>query len=355
MEDILFTQKYYFYLIAFFIVIILFSLFSYLKQDNVKMIPVIVFLFSLLSIIYIGNRDYNVGVDTIRYKRAFDFYKDRLNFEIRKDLFYDMLSFVFAKLSNFSGLLVFCAFVYISAAVVGLKKIFGVNSFLPLLIFLISPYFIANGISAIRSGVAASLFLFGLGIVYEKNSFKKAMPWFAVGVLFHVSMIVPLIFFIISRYYQNTKMIFLIWIGSIFLGFLKINVIIEIVDFIGIFESRIGDYAVNEGERNFWTNFLIFGFGPVVFAIYNILYLKYNDPFYKWLVNSYMFIHIPYIILIESEYGLRLGYLAEFMLPILLMYPLLINSKLNFRLVRFKLSIVIFGLFLIKAYKILIV
>lgn len=83
--------------------------------------------------------------------------------------------------------------------------------------------------------------------------------------------------------------------------------------------------------------------------------LKYKNDFYTLLVNSYILIHIPYLILINTEFASRLGYLAEFMMPILLMFPLLVDPVIKIRYVYFKLSLIIFLIFMIKAYKILIV
>src|SRR5690606_13385705 len=225
---------------------------------------------------------------------------------IRKDVFYDFLSYSFAKLLGFQELLVFCAFLYVFGAYYGLKKIFKENLYLPFIVFLISPYFFTSGINVMRSGVAASLFLVGLGMYYDKRKFFLTFFCFFVSVLFHISMFVPLMFFILARYLKNTKVIFIAWLLSIVVGMLNINIVRVVVESIVVLEDRVGDYVINEGERSFWTNFAIFGAFPVLFAIYNVLVLKYKHDFYIWLLNGYMLIHMPYIMLLNSEYALRL-------------------------------------------------
>lgn len=354
MEQLLFTKEYYYYLIALILLLIPVSLLSYQKKSLTQFINAIVLLFAIFTAFYIGNRDINIGPDTIRYQNSFLQYKDADEFVSRKDYFYDFLSFILEKILTFQQFLIFCAFIYIFGFWYGLKKIFKKDYYIPFLIFLISPYFIANGISAIRSGIAASLFIVAISVYYKQKNLKKAVIWMVVSVLFHLSMMVPMLFFLIAKYFNKTKIIFLCWLFSILLGALNINVIIVLVENLGLFEERVGFYAENEGERNFWLNFAIFGFFPVVFSVYNVLILKYKNEFYTWILNAYMLIHIPYIILLNSEYGLRLGYLAEFMMPILLAFPILIDSKIKIKFVRFKLTIILLIIFMIKAYKILI-
>lgn len=355
MADFLYIQEYYYYLIAFICALILLSFHSHTGRNPRIMIDILVTFFAAFTVYYFGSREVNIGVDTIRYEKAFSFYENIGEFEIRKDPFYDYLTFIFAQTFNFQALLLFCAFLYVFGALYAFKKIFKANYFLPFLVFLVYPYFIAWGVNVMRSGVAASLFLVGLGVYYDKGKKSKVTFWFLLSVLFHISMFVPLLFFFLTRFLKNTKVIFCAWLFSIVLGVLKINIIARLVNVLGGLASRASNYSQGEGEESSWINFLIFGFFPVVFAVYNIIVKKNKDDFYKWLVNAYMLTHIPYIVLINTQYASRLGYLAEFMMPIILLFPLLVNPEFKIRYYRLKLSSLIFCIFLVKAYKILVV
>lgn len=356
MEEIFFIQKYYYYLTTFICLLTLLLFSGYLSNKLPhRFIKMMATLFALFTVFYIGGRSSDIGTDTARYEQAFRLYESSQRFVIRKDVFYDLLSYGFARLLGFQELLIFCASIYIMGAFYSFKKIFKNDFYLPFIVFLISPYFFTSGINVMRSGVAASLFLVGLGVYYDKRKLTKTAFWFLGSVLFHVSMLVPLFFFVIARYLKNTKIIFVGWLFSIVLGILNINIIQAVIESLGIFESRVGDYAVNEGERNFWVNFGIFGVIPVVFAVFNVLFLKYRDGFYNWLLNGYMLTHIPYIILLNSQFALRLGYLAELMMPILIIFPLVINPKIELRFKNLKIMALLLVVFLIKAYKILII
>jgi len=357
MADLLFIQEYYYYLIVFIWILIFVSVESYSKDKLwTLIIPLFVFPFSFFLVYYIGSRDVNIGVDTVRYESRFRFYESRQDFIIVKDPFYDFLNYLFSKTFGFQALLFFCAFIYIFGALLALRKIFKDNFFLPFLIFLISPYFINSGINVMRSGVAASLFLVGLAVYYKRGRDWKGTLWFIGSILFHASMFVPLFSFFITRYFRDTKKIFLMWLASIALAIAKVNLFTQAIRILELFSDRAGGYAQKgAGDESSWSNFAIFGFFPVIFAIYNLVVLKYKNEFYKWLVNAYMLIHIPYILLIHTQFASRLGYLAEFMMPVILLIPLLVNPVMKIKFVRLKTSLIIFVVFMIKAYKILII
>lgn len=355
MAELLYIKEFYIYLLVFLFITISVSFFTYIeKKSAFKITNFITIAFGFFTVFYLGMRSYDIGIDTKNYRYAFNIIKDQESFSIRKDPFYDFISYLFGKILDFQSLLIFCAFLYVFGALIGLKKIFKENYFLPFLLFLITPYFFQFGINVMRSGVAASVFLVAIGYYYTNDKKWKTIVAFIFSICFHISMLVPLLIFFIARYIKKTKYIFIAWLASIVLGILKINILVGLVSFLSDFTTRLGHYAENEGEQSSWGNFLIFGAFPVLFAVYNIFVLKYKHNFYKWLTNAYMLTHIPYIILINTEFALRLGYLAEFMMPILLLFPMLIEPKIKIKYMRFKLSLILLLIFLIKAYKILI-
>src|SRR5690554_3966675 len=159
MEQFFFIKDFYYYLIIVLSITIVLQIFAYQDKGVKKLINIIFFLFAVFISFYLGNRDLNIGPDTIRYEKAFLFYSNLNNFEISKDFFYDFLSYLLSKALDFNEFLILCAGVYIFGTLYGLKTIFRSNFYIPFLLFFISPYFVANGISAIRSGMAASMFI----------------------------------------------------------------------------------------------------------------------------------------------------------------------------------------------------
>ncbi|MDY3317568.1 EpsG family protein [Riemerella anatipestifer] len=356
MEEILYIQEFYHYTIIFLVVCIIFSWLSYWDGVWKKFLIFSSLVFASFSVYYLGNRDSSIGVDTSNYKYTFYLYEHAESFVFRKDFLFDLLTYLFAKVTEFNYFLMFCAFVYVYGVWYGLRKIFGINLFLAFSIFIIYPYFFQMGINVMRSGMAASIFIVAVGLYYKNQNQWKVIALLMISLLIHLSMLLPLIVFLLTKkLIRNTSIVLSLWLFSILLGSLKINFLPAIVNQFVLLGERFGSYTQINEESNAWSNFIIFGIFPVIFGCYNIFIKKFKDPFYMRLINSYMLIHIPYIVLINSEFSLRLGYLAEFMMPILILYPFVYNPSIQMNLYRFKLSVLFFVIFIIKAYKILIV
>lgn len=353
MQEILYIQEFYYYIIALLLFCMAFSLISYWDSAWRKVINVVVFLFAGFAVYYLGSRESNIGIDTSNYKYTFYLYEYAKAFTFRKDFLFDFLTYIFAKTTTFNNLLIFCAFIYVFGAWYGFRKIFSTNVYLSFLMFIISPYFFQMGINVMRSGMAASLFLVAIGFYYKKQSKWKVILFLVMSLLIHLSMVWPLLMFFVAYFIRKTHFLFLIWLGSIILGLLKIDILSGIISQLGILGERFMIYTKTNEEYGTWSNFLIFGVFPVLFGLYNIFLRNYKEKFYIHLMNAYILIHIPYIILINSEFALRMGYLAEFMMPIILLYPLLVTPSINIKFSKFKLSFLFLILFLIKAYKIL--
>lgn len=351
MDFNLYIKEYYEYLLVFICLLTTLSFFVGINKKNKKLIGLLTIVFSGLMVVYMGGRDLSIGVDTLNYYKGFLTYKGLDHFVIRNDPFFDLITYIFATYFNYRSQLYFCAFLYVFGAWYGLRKLFGHFYYIPFLFFLISPYFVAWGVNVMRNGIAASLFLICIGAYYQKEKKWKVVLWGTMSVLFHISMIVPIIAFVLSYFIKNTKLIFMCWLGAIFLGYVHINIIEIIVGGLdNAFADRADNYISYGGERNGWSNFITFGIIPVLFGVYNVLVAKYDNKFYKWLLNAYLIAHIPYIVLLDTQFALRLGYLAEFMMPILLFFPLLVDSKFKIKFLSFKLSLLILCVFVIKAF-----
>lgn len=356
MEEVLYIKEFYNYTIIFLLLCIMFSFLGYLGDSWNKILKIFILGFAGLAVWYLGSRESSIGVDTYNYKYVFTYiYQDANSFEVRKDPFYDFLSYTFSKFTDFNTFLTFCAFIYVFGAWLGFQKIFKKNAILPFLVFIISPYFFQMGINVMRSGMASSLFLVALGVYYEKNKKWKVGIFLLLSILLHLSMVLPLVVFFIVRYIKKTHFIFLFWLIGLLMNVADINFIAPIISNLGLLGDRFAMYTEEGSGSSGWANFVVFGMMPILIGLYNVFIRKYKDDFYIYLLNAYMLLHIPYIILMKTEFALRIGYLAEFMMPILLVYPFVINPKINIKLIRFKFGVLFFLLFMVKAYKILIV
>lgn len=356
MKEIYFIQGYYYYLLFFLLTTVVVSLISYFDKRRVNnLLSFLLLCFSIFTVFYIGDRNTNIGVDTYNYNLSFNLYKESGTFLIRKDFFFDFFTYSLSKIVDFHIFLKICAFLYVFGAFIGLKKIFKENFYLPFLLFIISPYFFQFGINVMRNGIAASMLLLSISYYYTQDKKWKVLTFVLVALGFHISMIIPVVMFFISKYIKKIEAVFLIWLASIFLSLFKINILSSIAGLILQFSDRIGSYAENTEENSSWGNFLIFGAFPVLLAIYWITQKKFKNSFFLELTKTYMLTHTIYITLINTLFALRFGYLAEFMMPILLFFPLMENPDFRIGYSRVKLSLLILLVFLVKGYKILII
>lgn len=353
MQEIYFIQEYYYYLLFFLLTTVLLSFILFFDKRHVyNLIFFLLTCFSLFTVFYIGGRENTIGVDTYNYNFIFDVYKDSDSFVSRKDFFFDFFTYSISKSVDFYFFLIICAFIYIFGAFVGLKRIFQKDFYLPFLLFLISPYFFQFGINVMRNGIAASLLLITISCYHNGDKKWKVVIYTILALGFHISMIIPIIMFVISKYIKKIEFVFFFWLVSILFGLLNINLIAPLANLMVDFSDRVGSYSENTGERSSWGNFLVFGVTPVLFAMYTIVIAKFKNPFFLALTKTYMLTHTIYIMLINTEYALRFGYLAEFMMPILLFYPLFFNSSFKTSFIHLKVAILLLVVFLIKAYKI---
>lgn len=65
--DLLFIQKYYHYLIIFFLIVIPLIILGYLGKNNKNRGVFVIFMFAFFMTLYIGSRDFYIGVNTLRY------------------------------------------------------------------------------------------------------------------------------------------------------------------------------------------------------------------------------------------------------------------------------------------------
>lgn len=346
-----FIKDYYLFLIFYFALLIFYSLLNDINFNFVRyrLFHVLTIVFTFLVALKIGFRELDIGTDTRNYH--YMYYYNYLS----GDFLYDFLSYLFHKLHlKFEVFMTFCALIYMFATLYACKVVFKYNYFYVYIIFLMYPYFMLFGINGVRNGMAASIFLLGLSQLY-KNKKRQSFFLFICSLLIHLSMLVPALLFLFRKYISNTSLLLLVWLFSILL-LLNVNILYTIVPLIPVIGPRFGSYFaifLNEYDLN---SFLIFGIPPVLFGFYSIYVKKFKEYFYINLLNIYVVIHIFYILSLKTVFAIRIGYLAEFMMLFLIGFPLFSPIVINKnRFLNFKWSVFIFSLFIVKAYKILII
>ena len=183
--------------------------------------------------------------------------------------------------------------------------------------------FVSYGSNTIRAGFGIALLL--MAFCTEKRLFKVLLLIAAVGC--NMPMVIPVAGFLIARYLIRKER----WCEIIWLVFLLISAVTSVVSDIMTLASgldaRAAEFVENDGSdmynAGFRIDFVLYSFIPVVFAKYNLKHLMVDLPIYNNVYRAYLLINALWLLLIRVAFSDRFAYLSWFMIPFLLMYPVL--------------------------------
>src|SRR5690554_1575895 len=204
--------------------------------------------------------------------------------------------------------------------------------FIFLLVSFTSFGFFAYGVNTLRAGFSLSLLLIAL-VYNKKNWIFITLAIFSV--LCHKSMLLPLLAFVITKYYNEPKMFFKFWLFALLISFINIGFISEFIQTnLGSFDERSEGYLSNDSvsryNSGFRVDFIIYSFIPILVGYYYLIKLKIYDEFYIRLFNTYLIANSFWLLVIRMQFTDRMAYLSWFLIPFILLYPLL-KYQLNIK------------------------
>lgn len=336
----IYTQVYYLVLS---IIIILGVLPLFFKPDlesfpkiNLK-VTILLLLFVVIG--FIGLRDpfgsWKYMGDTSQYTNVFFNYMDDPIYGIKSDRGFYLLMLFSKHYLNIHLFYILCAILYVVPIFLVSKKYFNNYALFAFIMFISSMSFWPFGINGVRNGLATSVFLLGI-YFYERKWLMYAL--LLLSLAFHKSLILTLIAFLIAFKITNTLLLIRIWLVLVVVSYVfgsQVEIIMNdiLLNYGFIEDKRIDTYFSDEidGEfmnRSYRLDFVIYS-GIAIFLAYYYKYKKgFNDIFYDIIVNTYITANAIWIILIYAAYTNRIAYLSWFIMPLVLVYPLLKNKKL---------------------------
>jgi hypothetical protein len=217
------------------------------------------------------------------------------------------------------------AFVYTLGYYVFAKKYIPKGTiFLFLLACFASFGFLAYGVNTIRAGFSMALLLIAFTVPKNKILF---ILFGAFAVLSHKSMALPLLAFIFTKYYNQPKMFLRFWLVTLAISFVNLGFITAFIQSnLGSFDERSSVYNSDDSlvyNTGFRIDFIIYSAIPILLGFYYIVKLKVNDIFYNRLFNTYLVVNAFWLLQIRMAFTDRMAYLSWFLLPFILLYPLL--------------------------------
>lgn len=303
------------------------------QRVNNLLIFVILFSFLLLF----GLRGEDVGSDTFLYIRNFQRTSFlELSYENVKDpVFYFVGHLVNLFTDNYDVYLLVISFLYVFPIYLIFKKINSRNSFI-IVFFIVSMFFFKSmGINILRQGLSVSFLALG-SLLYLHKKNKWGLVFISLSILFHLSAIIPIAIFIISRKIKNFKIPLFIYIFSIVASYLEYGILSLFlkIPFLGERIEGYVDYSDNIlklYETGFRLDFVVFNTFFLVIAFFLYKSLKDRLPtFYKKSLIIYMLCSSFFFLTFQFPYNDRFGIYSWALIPLLISPVLEFKQKRKF-------------------------
>lgn len=324
--------------------IILLGIFPLFVKPNLESFPTINLkvtsvLLVFTTILFIGLRDpfgnWRYLGDTSQYTNVFFNFIDDPIYGIKSDYGFYLLMLFSKEYLNIYIFYIVCALLYVIPIYLVCKKYLDKYSLFAFIMFVSSMSFWSFGINGVRNGLATSIFLLGI-YFYEK---KWLMYSFMIlSLSFHKSMILPFLAFLIAMKATNTFFLIRIWIVLVIVSYVFGS---QVETFMSDFllnsqileDKRVDTYFSDEidGEfidRRYRLDLIIYSGIAILLAYYYKYKKGFNDIFYNRIVNTYIIANAIWVLLIYAAFTNRIAYLSWFIMPLVLVYPLIKNENL---------------------------
>lgn len=300
---------------------------SALERSNTTFWAIALFA---VTLVLLGFFPIEWGYDTDRenYARVFLQFRDNLSgidFE-KRDIGYQFIQYELSRALNVSQFMFCISLIYLSNYFIAIKRLAGTQIYWLFVAAVLSMGFTSYNINTMRAGLAISFLVLGLSMY---KSTVRLIICMLIAVSIHGSTLIPGSIILLCRYYNNTRLYYKLWILSIPLSLIAgsyFNLLFE-----SISDEKRTSYLTAQNEHyniGFRIDFVLYSLLPVLVGYYFIFRKGVRDKFYVLIYNAYLLTNIFWILVIRANFSDRFAYLSWFMIPFILVYPLL-TQKLN--------------------------
>lgn len=332
------AQSYYTIYLILVTIITLITYFKYDKKNGNITYPLNkrkkdgTFILAILMALFIGYRPANfVFVDMMNYINYYHALYEGNIFIFDKEaenlIFDNYLAWVGSQNLGTTFFFVSIAAIYFICTYIACKRMFPRDKFAAYLVFLAAFSTFSYGTNGIKAGAAAAIFLMALS--YREN-LKLCIPLMLISWGFHHSMIIPIVAFMLTLIYKNSKVYLAAWCLCLLIAVLHITFFQQL--FADIL-SDSGDSGANYlsdvnndwgGKIGFRFDFVIYSAMPILVGYWAVYKKKLQlSKLYTCLLNLYMTLNGTWMLCMYSNFTNRIAYLSWFLYPIILIYPFL--------------------------------
>ena len=289
-------------------------------------------ILALLMVLFIGFRPASYDfVDMMNYILYYHHFYEGNAFVFNRNaenlLFDNYLALVGSMNLGTKFFFASIAAIYFICTYIACRRLFPQDTLAAYLVFLAAFSTFSYGTNGIKAGAAAAIFLMALS--YRKN-LKICIPLILISWGFHHSMIMPIVAFILTLIYKNSKVYFAGWCFCLLIAIAHITYFQEL--FAGIL-SDSGDTGANYlnstnedwgGRNGFRIDFVIYSAMPILVGYWAVYKKRLQlSKLYTCLLNLYMTLNGTWMLCMYANFTNRIAYLSWFLYPIVLIYPYL--------------------------------
>jgi hypothetical protein len=294
---------------------------------NIKFLRTSGWVLFILVVLYLGLRPISgVFGDMGTYSIYFRRYAAGGPVTLEKDIVFNYYMKFLSGLVPIHGFFLVTEFLYITPMLLIAKRYFKHLWFYVFFMFIISFSFYTYGTNGIRNGLATSLFLWGL--CFRKKKIIMGL-FFLIAVLFHKTLTLPIMAFVVTYFYNDAKVYLKFWLLSIPLSLFLGSAFILLFTSLGFGDDRLAGYLTSKADTKafsstgFRWDFLFYSSFPVVTGWYFIIKKNFKDQFYTQVYNTYLICNMFWILVIRANFSNRFAYLSWFIMGFIIIYPFL--------------------------------
>ncbi len=282
-------------------------------------------LLTILLIFYFTFSPIEAPSDKENYRIYFLFFgEDRITFT---DIGWPLYVELIRKFTSNEIIFFFItACVYMGGYCIFIKKYIPANYFFCFLIACCASFgFYSYATNTIRSGFALSFLLIAFTLKDRRWLF---LLFVFIAATFHKSMLIPAALFFSAFYIKRLRFYLAIWILALLISYVEIPGVSQFIqETFDEMDNRIITYISGAADSDyrvgFRWDFVIYSALHILYGLFYITDKGFNDPFYRQIFNTYVGVNAVWLLLIRVPYTDRFAYLGWFLIPFILLYPVI--------------------------------
>ncbi len=230
---------------------------------------------------------------------------------------------------SYTGGFVISAVIYVFANMYFCKRASADGYIFMVLLCFLSLGFTNHHYNVLRSGLCISFLL----IAISKGQHKIiSILSSIIAVSFHSSGLLVILGYLITSKFRETKFLYAFWgimLVALFAGIF--DSFAQYMEFFSSMEDERFNRYLSGNDRDYNVglrlDFIAYSLFPIIVGGYYIYKRNYKDEYYIHIYNTYLFSNACWLIFSKMPSNDRIAYLSWFLIPLLLLYPVLNDTQ----------------------------